>query len=365
MSSIRLWSEHVTLQPITTKMQQPQYACDAGPLTPCLPCADTVPTLGGPERLRRSASRQPLGPVRVSSGPRSTLAHQRRCRTPPPFSFVVREQYRMQFTSGLPSLDNAVQHFAEGNLITVAGARAEEASVLVVNILRHMVLRLGARTLVLLPGQKTDAFEARLRGCSTGVPHQAVNDKKLTDEQEDAIARYESDRMDAPLVVANPLRVAVDELDDAVERYGELDLIVVDSVQLLDGPDLGEDEWGTPRTESRIASLSRASRALKHLAVKNQATVIAVCRRMSRYTSEAEKARGLAENSAAAFEAFLQDSDLVLELYPAKSARTVEDTRRVVLVRKNRWGPDGGWVPLGMEHGTSTVIDSGSRKRRR
>lgn len=271
----------------------------------------------------------------------------------------------MQFTSGLPSLDNAVQYFAPENLITVAGARAEEASVLVVNIVRHMVYRLGARTLVMLPGQKTDPFHASLRGCATGVPHLAVKDKKLTKAQEDTITRYESDRMAAPLAVVNPQQLAVDELDAAAEPYGKLDLIVVDSVQMLDGPDLGEDDWGMPRTESRIASLSRASRALKHLAAKNGATVIAVCRRMSRYTPEDEKVRGLAENSAAAFEAFLQDSDLVLELYPAKGVRTVEDTRRVVLIRKNRWGESGGWVPLGMEHATSLVIDTGSRKRLR
>ncbi|MCD0445844.1 hypothetical protein LO763_19735 [Glycomyces sp. A-F 0318] len=275
----------------------------------------------------------------------------------------------MEFSTGFPSLDNALQHFTPGNLMTVAGARAEENSVLVVNMIRHMAFRAGAATLVLLPSQRTDAFDARLRGCSTRVPHQAVLDDTLTEAQRAAIEHYEKVRRDAPLFVENPKSLPVDELDAVVEvaaeRYGDLDLIVVDAVQLLDDPDLGVDEWGTPRRESRVASLSRASRALKHLAFKNDATVIAVGRRVSRHTSEAEKALANAENSAAAFEAFHQDSDQVIELYPAKAAVRVEDTRRVVLVRKNRWGPGGDWVPLGMEHATSLVVDTGSRKRLR
>lgn len=274
----------------------------------------------------------------------------------------------MEFTTGLPSLDNALQHFTPGNLMTVAGARSEENSVLVVNMIRHMVFHAGAAALVLLPSQKTDAFDAHLRGCSTGVPHQAVINDKLTEAQQAAIEHHEKARRDVPLFVENPKSLPVDGLDEAVEnanaRYGDLDLIVVDAVQLLDDPDLGFDEWGAPRRESRIASLSRASRALKHLAFKNDATVIAVGRRVSRHTSEAEKALANADNSAAAFEAFHQDSDQVIELYPAKAAVRAEDTRRVVLVRKNRWGPGGDWVPLGLEHGTSTIVDHGSRKRR-
>lgn len=275
----------------------------------------------------------------------------------------------MEFTTGFPSLDNALQHFTPGNLMTVAGARAEENSVLVVNMVRHMVFHAGAAALVLLPSQKTDAFDAHLRGCSTGVPHQAVIDDTLTEAQQAAIEHYEKTLRDAPLFVENPKSLPVDRLDDAVEqaseRYGDLDLIVVDAVQLLDDPDLGFDEWGMPRRESRIASLSRASRALNHLAFNHDATVIAVGRRVSRHTSEAEKALAHTENSAAAFEAFLQDSDQVIELYPAKGVVREEDTRRVVLVRKNRWGPSGKWEPLGLEQATSLVTYGCSRKRRR
>lgn len=275
----------------------------------------------------------------------------------------------MQFSTGFPSLDNALQHFTPGNLMTVAGARAEENSVLVVNMIRHMVFDAGAATLVLLPAQKTDAFDARLRGCATRVPHQVVTDGTLTEVQEQAVEHYAKARRDAPLYVEYPKSLPVDGLDrtveDAADRYGKLNLIVVDAVQLLDDPDLGVDEWGTPRRESRIVSLSRASRALKHLAFKHEATVIAVGRRISRHTSETEKALASADNSAAAFEAFLQDSDQVIELYPAKAAVRPEDTRRVVFVRKNRWGPGNTWVPLGMEHATSLVVDTGSRKRSR
>ena len=267
------------------------------------------------------------------------------------------------FQTGLTGLDRDIGYFAEGNLTTVVSALDGEASVLVVNMLRHMVFEADARALVLLPGHSADVFEQRLRGACTGVPHQAVADGRLSDRQRTALDRYAKRRAEAPLTVATPRQVYTDGIDDAIDPYGPQDVIVVDAVQMLESVEPGFTDWGEqlPK-EPREVELSKASRALKHLAIRYQATVIAVGRHITKHTPDAERLLAVAENSAAAFEAFLQDSDLVLEVHVGPS-RGPRDTRRGVLIRKNRWGRDKQWVSVGIEHETSTVIDFGSPGR--
>ena len=167
------------------------------------------------------------------------------------------------------------------------------------------------------------------------------------------------------MTVHTPRSLQLADLEDEIDRFEQQDLIVVDSVQMLDfaGPVL--DEWGDVLfTESRIDQLGGASRALKLLASAQRATVIALCRVISRYTPPAEKAKALAEHSFDVFEAFHRDSDVVLEWYP-KPNTGPQDTRRLVHIRKNRWEKDHAWVPLGLQLATSTVTDDGALGRRR
>jgi replicative DNA helicase len=271
-----------------------------------------------------------------------------------------------KFRTGFAGLDRKIGHFGEQNLITVAGYRADETSIFVANMIRHMAFNLDARCLVLLPGQKPDLFEAHLRGSATGIPHAAfASEDGLSGDHQATFERYEEQRWSAKLTVHAPRALQLADLEDEIDQFGKQDLIVVDSVQMLDfaGPVL--DEWGDVLfTETRIDQLGGASRALKLLASAQRATVIALCRVISRYTPSAEKAKALAEHSPDVFEAFHRDSDIVLEWYP-KPNTGPQDTRRLVYIRKNRWEKDHAWVPLGLQLSTSTVTDDGSLGRGR
>ncbi|THV28993.1 DnaB-like helicase C-terminal domain-containing protein [Glycomyces paridis] len=281
-----------------------------------------------------------------------------------------------KFTTGMNGIDGAVGYFAAENLITIASKDRGIASTLAINIVSHAVFEREVPTMVLLPGGRdATRFESTLRACRTGIPAQDLTPSDLSTDQRRTLEIYGQRRTAAPLVVHAPKQLYYDQVPLLV-RESELrpQLVLLDAVQLLDFEEQEWDEGDEDRyyygdvdrpsvQERRADQLAEVSRGLKQLASSGGTTVIALTHRDLQvgqdYQGPSPDPGGLE-----AYDAFLKDSDVVLEVDPPDMPT---DTRRKVQVRKNRWGPDHFPIVMTVDRTTYRMHDStqttGPRRR--
>jgi hypothetical protein len=115
--------------------------------------------------------------------------------------------------------------------------------------------------------------------------------------------------------------------------------------------------------ERRADQLAEVSRGLKHQASSGGTTVIALTHR-DLHAGRSDRGAGADPGGLEAYDAFLKDSDVVLEVDPPDKPT---DTRRKVQVRKNRWGPDHFTIFMTVDRATYRMHDStqttGPRRR--
>lgn len=266
-----------------------------------------------------------------------------------------------KFTTGLAGIDKAVGYFAPENLITVASIDRGMASTLAINIISNAVFNLGIPTLALLPGRNLDKFMQSLQSCNTGIPE---SHDELTPQKLSRLKKYLEQLERAQLIVNTSKQIYFNEISEIVRSARPRPkLILIDAIQLLDFEEATWENWDEnfyyedrpDEREHRADQLAEVSRGLKHLASYGGTTVVAVTWRDLRAQKADWQSGGADPGGLEAYDAFLRDSDVVLEVDPPSNS---VDTRRKVWIRKNRWGPDKEEILMTVDRATYRMKDS-------
>lgn len=166
-----------------------------------------------------------------------------------------------EMTSGLQSSD----------LVIIAGRPSMGKTTLAMNIAEHVVIKSRSPVLIFSMEMPGEAIVMRLLSSLCRIDQLRIRTGKLNDEDWPRISSTVSMLSDAPLFIDDTPALSPAEMRARARRlakeYGQLGLIVVDYLQLMQVPGHGEN---------RTAEISEISRSLKSLAKELKVPVIAL-----------------------------------------------------------------------------------------
>ncbi len=180
--------------------------------------------------------------------------------------------------SGLDDLDAMLGGFQPQEMIVLGGLPGAGKTSLLLNILYHTILTSKKRVAFFSLEMSRKDLARRLVSMDTNINSQHMRTRLLSGEQWEAIVASATD--EARLAVSHTF---IDESGDITpakmrtklrrheSKYGKLDLIAIDYLQLMQG-----DEEPDARRENETQELSRVSRSIKKLAKQFNVPVLVV-----------------------------------------------------------------------------------------
>lgn len=239
-------------------------------------------------------------------------------------------------TTGIPMLDTLVTTFGPGDMVVLAARPKVGKTALALNILEDIVIRQGKSALMISLEMGKEELAERLIGSIGGVNTRLLKSGKLSDQGipndmeriTDAVKRLES----AKLAIEDDMSIGAAQLRAIAHRIKArqgLDIVVVDYLQLMDGPGGNNNE--------RVGALSRG---LKLLAKSLGVPVLVLSQMSRRFEIEGRDRPQLSDlRDAGGIE---QDADKVMFLL-----RDTDNApeRALLILAKHRQGPTGD-IPL-------------------
>lgn len=231
-----------------------------------------------------------------------------------------------EMTSGLQSSD----------LIIVAGRPSMGKTTYAMNIAEHVALKSRLPTLIFSMEMPGESIVMRLLSSLCRIDQLKIRTGKLEDEDWPRISSTVSMLSDAPLYIDDTPALSPTELRARARRlakeYGQLGLIVVDYLQLMQVPGF---------SENRTAEISEVSRALKSLAKELKVPVIALSQLNRSLEQRADKRPVMSDlRESGAIE---QDADLIVFIYRDEVYNENSPDKGVaeIIISKQRNGPIG------------------------
>ncbi len=237
-------------------------------------------------------------------------------------------------STGLDDLDFLLGGLQKQEMIVLGGQPGEGKTSLLLNILYHSILVEQKHVAFFSLEMSRKDLARRLVSMDTGINSQYLRTRILRDEQWEAV--IDAATSEKRLASAHTF---IDESGDLTpstmrtkmrrheSRYGKLDLIVIDYLQLMQG-----DEEPENRHETETQELSRISRALKKLAKSFDVPVLVVV--SLRKTSDGKRPE-LADVRGSGAIAF--DSDVAMFIMRSRE----REGYSIVNIEKHRNGPTG------------------------
>ncbi|WP_345368258.1 DnaB-like helicase C-terminal domain-containing protein [Saccharopolyspora cebuensis] len=164
-------------------------------------------------------------------------------------------------TTGLHDLDALTTGCRAGELVLIAARPSTGTTVLGLKLARHTAIREGLPALVFSPAMSRSELLDRVVSAETGVDHDRIRNKQLTNLDQQRIRNKLPELASAPLYVEDDAPLSTEQIKATAQTYRRrngVELIVIDA------PTTG----GNTTRERQVAEMSRAAKLLaKELAI--------------------------------------------------------------------------------------------------
>lgn len=246
----------------------------------------------------------------------------------------TRKDRPLGITTGYGDLDKLIGGLRRKQLITVAGVTGAGKSVFLIDVARHVAIH-GKLTVAFFSFEmdESEIFD-RILSAEARVPHMAVRDGYLSEDDWSRISGKIGPMSNAPLFLAAEGRMTVTQIKTRCERLRArhgLDLVIVDHMHLLAPSQRCNDE------QTRMANISRSLK--QDLAVGLDVPVLAAAQLNRASGTRTDKRPQLTDLKHSS--SIEQDSNMVVfvhreDYYDKESPRAGEAD---LIVDKNRSGP--------------------------
>lgn len=239
-------------------------------------------------------------------------------------------------TTGFADLDRLLGGLRRKQLVTIAGATGMGKTITLVDIARHISIKLRLKVAFFsLEMSKEEMFERVLSAEST-VPHHLIRDGKLDENDWCRVFAKIGPMSNAPLFLSDraPMRVRdIEQCCRQMLRGPGLDVVVVDHMHLVSPSD--------SRLIDQTAIVADVSRGLKQLGMSLDVPVLAAAQLNRNPSSRPDKTPQLTDLKGSS--SIEQDSNVVIlvhrpDYYDPDSPRRGEAD---LVVAKNRNGSQG------------------------
>lgn len=240
-------------------------------------------------------------------------------------------------STGLPKLD----YFTLGGLrpaqmIVVAARTSVGKTALALQIAAHAAFDLIKNVMVFSFEMDREEIIERIAAERTGVKYWKLRKGMISNEEMDSVHKFCSWAQGFNLVIDDAERATVDYLRARCEskrlKLGRIDMIVVDYLQLMDGPGKNDN-----------ARVSGITRGLKMLARKFECPIIALSQFSREETAARRKNAKPTLSMLRDSGSIEQDADICVFLH---APNEIERSEREIAIKKHRGGRVTQWEPI-------------------
>lgn len=248
--------------------------------------------------------------------------------------------------SGFPDLDKVLLGFRPRKYYVLAAPTGQGKTTLALNFANYILFespkddrRVG---LVISLEMGTDELVVKSISTRTRIDSYRIETGDLSAEEKDLVDIAAGELSALPLeyvegfsrVTANSLIARVSKIR---RKYGRLDFVIVDYLQLLDSDEKKENEH---------LKLSEISRTLKRISLLHHLPVIVLSQLNRSHDKRTGDSKDLQLSDLRGSGSIEQDADVVLFLMPAKDSEGDDDPRRRLVVAKHRGGKKNVTIDL-------------------
>ena len=239
-------------------------------------------------------------------------------------------------SSGFTDFDGKTSGLQKSDLIIVAGRPSMGKTTFAMNVAENVALTSGLPVAIFSMEMPGEALTMRMISSLGRVNQQAVRSGKLEDDDwpriTSAVNLLNNTKLfidDTPALTPTELRARCRRL---TKEHGTLGLVVIDYLQLMQAPDVGEN---------RATEISAISRALKALAKELKVPVVALSqlnRSLEQRPNKRPVMSDLRESGA-----IEQDADLIVFIYRDEvyNEDSPDKGKAEIIIGKQRNGPIG------------------------
>lgn len=238
--------------------------------------------------------------------------------------------------TGYQDFDNMTSGLQPSDLVIIAGRPSMGKTTLAMNIAEHVAISSRAPVLIFSMEMPGEAIVMRLLSSLCRIDQLRIRTGRLSDEDWPRISSTVSMLSDAPLFIDDTPGLSPAEMRARARRltkeHGQLGLIVVDYLQLMQVPGFNEN---------RTAEISEISRSLKGLAKELKVPLIALSQLNRGLEQRADKRPVMSDlRESGAIE---QDADLIVFIYRDEvyNEGSPDKGTAEIIIAKQRNGPIG------------------------
>lgn len=238
--------------------------------------------------------------------------------------------------TGYHDFDDMTSGLQSSDLVIIAGRPSMGKTTFAMNIAEHVAIKSRLPVLIFSMEMPGEAIVMRLLSSLCRIDQLRIRTGKLADEDWPRISSTVSMLSDAPLYIDDTPGLSPAEMRARARRlakeYGQIGLIVVDYLQLMQVPGY---------SENRTAEISEISRSLKGLAKELKVPVIALSQLNRGLEQRADKRPVMSDlRESGAIE---QDADLIAFIYRDEvyNENTPDKGTAEIIIAKQRNGPIG------------------------
>ncbi len=239
-------------------------------------------------------------------------------------------------SSGYHDLDSMTSGLQASDLVIVAGRPSMGKTMLAMNIGEHVAIKSRLPVLIFSMEMPGEAIVMRLLSSLCRIDQLRIRTGKLLEEDWPRITSTVSMLSEAPIYIDDTPALSPAELRARARRvakeHGQLGLVIVDYLQLMQVPGFGEN---------RTAEISEISRSLKSLAKELKVPVIAISQLNRSLEQRADKRPVMSDlRESGAIE---QDADLIAFIYRDEvyNENSPDKGTAELIIAKQRNGPIG------------------------
>lgn len=238
--------------------------------------------------------------------------------------------------TGYHDFDDMTSGLQGSDLVIIAGRPSMGKTTFAMNIAEHVAIKSRLPVLIFSMEMPGEAIVMRLLSSLCRIDQLRIRTGKLADEDWPRISSTVSMLSDAPLFIDDTPGLSPAEMRARARRlakeYGQIGLIVVDYLQLMQVPGYNEN---------RTAEISEISRSLKGLAKELKVPVIALSQLNRGLEQRADKRPIMSDlRESGAIE---QDADLIAFIYRDEvyNENSPDKGTAEIIIAKQRNGPIG------------------------
>ena len=238
--------------------------------------------------------------------------------------------------TGFTDLDRQTAGLQPGDLVIVAGRPSMGKTSFALNVGEHVALHVRRPVAVFSMEMGATQLAMRLIGSVGRLPAQHLRTGRLQPEDWERLAAALGRLNDAPILIDETAALSAIEVRSRARRmmkqYGDLGLVIVDYIQLMQA---------TSQGENRATEISEISRSLKALAKELKVPVVALSqlnRSLEQRPNKRPVMSDLRESGA-----IEQDADVILFIYRDEVYNPDTQDKGVaeIIIGKQRNGPIG------------------------